>query len=81
MDGGTCSPDWVSINLFIFSQQSTDAFQGAYYFIIWRVWLIRCLDAGEANFKLDFSSPFSIPQVVPRTAGDVYVYKDVKKRQ
>lgn len=55
---------------------------GAYYFIIWRVWLIRCLDAGETNFKLDWSSKVtSIPQVVPRTARDGHLYKDVKKVQ
>jgi hypothetical protein len=39
------------------------------------------LDAGEANFKLDFSSRNVIPQVIPRAAGDEQVYRDVKKVQ
>ena len=55
---------------------------GAYYFIIWRVWLIRCLDASEAGFKLDWTSMFKIPQVIPRAAGDENLYyKDTKKVQ
>lgn len=56
--------------------------QGAYYFIIWRVWLIRCLDAGEPNFHLRWPSTFtSVPQVVPRRAGEEHVYRDPKKSQ
>lgn len=40
---------------------------GAYYFIIWRVWLTRCLDGSERDFMLDWPSPFtSVPKVVPR---------------
>ncbi|KAB5563527.1 ceramidase [Coniochaeta sp. 2T2.1] len=54
---------------------------GAYYFIIWRVWLIRCLGAGEAGFKLDWTGMFKIPQVIPRAAGDENLYKNTKKVQ
>lgn len=40
---------------------------GAYYFIIWRVWLTRCLDGSEREFMLHWPSPFtSVPKVVPR---------------
>lgn len=40
---------------------------GAYYFIIWRVWLERCLDGGEAEYRLYWPSTFSsVPRVLPR---------------
>ncbi len=35
--------------------------------ILWRVWLTRCLDGGEKEFKLDWVPLRSIPQVVPRS--------------
>lgn len=40
---------------------------GAYYFIIWRVWLTRCLDGSEREFMLQWPSPStSVPKVVSR---------------
>lgn len=40
---------------------------GAYYFIIWRVWLTRCLDGSEREFMLQWPSALtSVPKVVPR---------------
>lgn len=40
---------------------------GAYYFIIWRVWLERCLDGKENEFMLSWQSTYrSVPRVVPR---------------
>lgn len=40
---------------------------GAYYFIIWRVWLERCLDGGEAEFLLHWPSTLmSVPRVRSR---------------
>lgn len=46
---------------------------GAYYFIIWRVWLEACLEGKEREFMLHWPSPFtSVPRVFPRpghTAG------------
>jgi dihydroceramidase len=44
---------------------------GGYYFITWRLWLHRCLDGDEKDFKLRWPSIFtSVPQVVPRPAKD-----------
>ncbi|KUI66239.1 Alkaline ceramidase 3 [Cytospora mali] len=40
---------------------------GAYYFIIWRVWLTSCLDGNEREFMLQWPSTLtSVPKVVPR---------------
>lgn len=40
---------------------------GAYYFIIWRIWLTRCLDGNEREFMLHWPSALtSVPKVVPR---------------
>jgi dihydroceramidase len=40
---------------------------GAYYFIIWRVWLTQCLDGNEDRFMLQWPSALtSFPKVVPR---------------
>jgi dihydroceramidase len=35
--------------------------------ILWRVWLNRCLDGGEKEYMLDWSSFLGVPEVVPRT--------------
>ncbi|OAA65410.1 alkaline dihydroceramidase [Niveomyces insectorum RCEF 264] len=41
----------------------------AYYFIIWRLWLHRCLDGSENQYMLQLDSPFtSIPRVVTVSA-------------
>lgn len=49
---------------------------GAYYFIIWRVWLERCLDGGEVDFVLHWPSALtSVPRIRPRrilAAGKAY---------
>lgn len=41
----------------------------AYYFIVWGLWLHRCLDGYENEFMLKWSSFASVPDVVPRTDG------------
>lgn len=42
----------------------------AYNFIVWRIWLHRCLDGSEKEFMLKRGSPFGlVPQVVPRPGG------------
>ncbi|KAI2616457.1 putative alkaline phytoceramidase [Hypomontagnella submonticulosa] len=38
---------------------------GAYYYIIWRVWIHRCLDGDEDKFRLYWPSILSIPEVIP----------------
>jgi dihydroceramidase len=38
----------------------------AYHMILWRVWLVRCLDGSEKEFMLDWVPLRSVPQVVPR---------------
>lgn len=39
---------------------------GAYYFIVWRIWLEKCLDGSEHDFTLVWPSPLtSVPEVVP----------------
>lgn len=41
---------------------------GAYYFIIWRVWLEICLEGKERELMLYWPSPYtSVPRVFPRT--------------
>ncbi|KAJ4394319.1 alkaline ceramidase ydc1 [Gnomoniopsis smithogilvyi] len=40
---------------------------GAYYWVIWRMWLGRCLDGEEADFMLNWPSVItSVPRIVPR---------------
>ncbi|KAH8893724.1 alkaline phytoceramidase [Thozetella sp. PMI_491] len=53
---------------------------GAYYLILWRVWLVRVLDGSEHEYMLHWPSFFtSVPEVVPRPSG---ARKDgSKKRQ
>ncbi|KAI1104133.1 putative alkaline phytoceramidase [Jackrogersella minutella] len=38
---------------------------GAYFYIIWRIWIHRCLDGDEDKFRLDWPSIFSMPDVIP----------------
>jgi dihydroceramidase len=39
--------------------------------ILWRVWLNRCLDGSEKEFRLDWAPLRSVPQVVPRSGASV----------
>lgn len=40
---------------------------GAYYWVIWRMWLERCLDGEEGVFMLNWPSMFkSVPRILPR---------------
>ncbi|KAH8676364.1 alkaline ceramidase [Xylariales sp. PMI_506] len=39
---------------------------GAYYYIVWRIWIHRCLDGDEDKFELSWSSIFTLPDVVTR---------------
>ncbi|KAI1446481.1 putative alkaline phytoceramidase [Annulohypoxylon stygium] len=38
---------------------------GAYYYIIWRIWIHRVLDGEEDKFRLHWPSIFKMPDVVP----------------
>ncbi|KAI0398415.1 alkaline dihydroceramidase [Xylariaceae sp. FL0594] len=38
---------------------------GAYYYIMWRIWIHRCLDGDENKFRLDWSSVFHLPEIKP----------------
>lgn len=54
---------------------------GAYYLIMWRLWLERCLNGDEIKMSLKWPSPFtSVPRVLPRpeyvqTAGNSGIKK------
>jgi dihydroceramidase len=38
---------------------------GAYFYIVWGIWLRYCLDGQQDTVKLDWPSPFfSVPQIV-----------------
>ncbi|KAI1630985.1 alkaline phytoceramidase [Biscogniauxia mediterranea] len=37
---------------------------GAYYYIMWRIWIHRCLDGDEDKFRLHWPSIFATPAVV-----------------
>ncbi|KAI2607682.1 putative alkaline phytoceramidase [Hypoxylon fragiforme] len=37
---------------------------GAYFYIIWRIWIHRCLDGDEDKFRLNWPSMISMPEVV-----------------
>jgi dihydroceramidase len=61
------------LSLFVSNLANVDL---AYYFIVWRLWLTRCLDGSEKDFMLKWSSPLtSIPQVVPRTSEKIKAKK------
>lgn len=36
----------------------------AYFYIIWRIWIHRCLDGDEDKFRLNWPSMISMPEVV-----------------
>lgn len=38
---------------------------GAYYYIIWAIWLRHCLNERQDEFVLKWPSVFSIPEVLP----------------
>lgn len=39
---------------------------GAYYWLIWRIWLETCLDGREGDFMLNWPSVFtSVPRIIP----------------
>ncbi|CAN8099532.1 unnamed protein product [Discula destructiva] len=40
---------------------------GAYYWLVWRIWLERCLDGGDSMYMLNWPSAMtSVPRIVPR---------------
>ncbi|KAI1814627.1 alkaline dihydroceramidase [Poronia punctata] len=51
---------------------------GAYYYIVWRTWIQRCLDGDEDKFTLNWPSVFNLPQVRPIN-GKVAVKEDKKR--
>ncbi|KAJ1333743.1 dihydroceramidase [Microdochium nivale] len=40
---------------------------GAYYYIVWRMWIHRCLAGEEDRFQLVWPSVFSFPEIVSRS--------------
>ncbi|KAI0907890.1 alkaline dihydroceramidase [Ustulina deusta] len=52
---------------------------GAYYYIVWRVWIHRCLDGDEDKFRLYWPSVYYLPEV--RTVDDLPLGEDDKKRR
>ncbi|KAI1180555.1 alkaline dihydroceramidase [Nemania sp. FL0916] len=38
---------------------------GAYYYIVWRIWIQRCLDGDEDKFRLYWPSVLYTPEVIP----------------
>jgi dihydroceramidase len=68
--GGMFQRCFVSISKFRFPSAPLTAIRHAiaYTFIVWCIWLHRCLDGSEKEFKLEWSSPLKlVPQVVTRT--------------
>ncbi|KAI1133500.1 alkaline dihydroceramidase [Nemania abortiva] len=51
---------------------------GAYYYIVWRIWIHRCLDGDEDKFRLYWPSIFHLPEV--RALEDL-PSREVQKRQ
>jgi len=49
---------------------------GAYYYIVWRIWVDRCLNGEEDKFQLAWPSVLSFPEVVSRDER-----REVKKNQ
>ncbi|TGJ85992.1 hypothetical protein E0Z10_g2731 [Xylaria hypoxylon] len=52
---------------------------GAYYYIVWRIWMHRCLDGDEDKFRLYWPSVFYLPEV--KTVDDLPSGEDKKRRQ
>ncbi|KAI1350169.1 alkaline dihydroceramidase [Xylaria sp. FL0043] len=52
---------------------------GAYYYIVWRIWIHRCLDGDEDKFRLYWPSVFYLPEV--RTVEDLPSRGGDRKRQ
>ncbi|GAW18737.1 hypothetical protein ANO14919_082190 [Xylariales sp. No.14919] len=51
---------------------------GAYYYIVWRIWIHRCLDGDEDKFRLYWPSVYHLPEV--RTVDDLPLGEDKKRR-
>lgn len=49
---------------------------GAYFYIVWGVWLRHCLNGREREYRLNWPSLFSLPEIV-RTQS----HQDVKLRK
>ncbi|KAI0548623.1 alkaline dihydroceramidase [Xylaria curta] len=52
---------------------------GAYYYIVWRIWIHRCLDGDENKFRLYWPSVFYLPEV--RAVEDLPSVQVDNKRQ
>ncbi|KAI8629300.1 alkaline dihydroceramidase [Xylariaceae sp. FL1651] len=50
---------------------------GAYFYIVWRIWIHRCLDGDEDKFRLDWPSMFSLPEV--KSIGDMPTTSEDRK--
>ncbi|KAI0188389.1 alkaline dihydroceramidase [Astrocystis sublimbata] len=52
---------------------------GAYYYIVWRIWIQRCLDGDEDKFRLYWPSVFHLPEVM--SVNDLPSARENTKRQ
>ena len=51
---------------------------GAYFYIVWGVWLRHCLNGREREYKLNWPSIFSLPEIV---RNETYQNGSAKKGQ
>lgn len=54
---------------------------GAYFYIVWGIWLRKCLQKQDSEYTLLWPSKLSIPTVVRREAGDGIKEKALDKIQ
>ncbi|KAI2620780.1 alkaline dihydroceramidase [Xylaria nigripes] len=52
---------------------------GAYYYIVWRLWIHKCLDGDEDKFQLYWPSVYQLPEV--RTVEDMPSVTEDRKRR
>lgn len=52
---------------------------GAYYYLVWGVWLRRCLNGEQDEFELIWPSFFSIPTCVRKEKAKAFANGDAKK--
>ena len=50
---------------------------GAYFYIVWGIWLRHCLNGRQEEFALSWPSIFSLPEII--RAADRNVYREVKE--
>lgn len=54
---------------------------GAYFYIMWGIWLRHCLNGRQEEYDLHWPSIFSLPDVVRTNVGNGDVRKDAERRK